>query len=98
MTDRRRKAPVTPIRRGKATRTTKLTVAQAVERGDQRAVLVALRDLIAAKIGEASPRDVIGLSRRLLDVNADLSGLDAAAAAEVEAAELAAPPWSPDQL
>jgi hypothetical protein len=33
----------------------------------------------------------------LLDITADLSGLDAAAA-EAEGAELAAPSWSPDEL
>ena len=74
------KTRVVPIRRGKAARATKqLSVAAAVAKGDDRAVLTALRDRIAAAIEAAGPRDLAALSRRLLDINAELAAMDARA-------------------
>lgn len=53
------------------------TVLEAAE-GGHRDLLVALRDLIARRIDDGcSPRDLVGLSRRLLDIAAEVRALDA---------------------
>ncbi|MGY1845523.1 hypothetical protein [Modestobacter sp. SYSU DS0875] len=54
-----------------------MSVLDAAE-GDYRELLVALRDLIARRIDDGcSPRDLVGLSRRLLDLAAELRAVDA---------------------
>jgi hypothetical protein len=80
------KPRVTPIRRGNTTRAPRLSVAAAAERGDERAVLVALQRRVAAVIDTAGPRDLAALSRRLLDLTGALATLDARAADEAERA------------
>jgi hypothetical protein len=53
------------------------SVLEAAESGDHRALLVALRDLIARTIDEqCAARDLVGLSKRLLDLAAELRTLD----------------------
>jgi hypothetical protein len=80
-----------------------LSVAAAAAKGDDRAVLVALRDRIAQVIDGAGPRDVAALSRRLLDITGELAAMDARAAdVEAERAVDAAADdgqvWLPDEL
>ena len=53
------------------------TILEAAERGTHRDLLVALRDHIAARIDEGvSARDLVGLSRRLIDLAAEVRALD----------------------
>ncbi|OBA70606.1 hypothetical protein A5641_12205 [Mycobacterium sp. 1554424.7] len=53
----------------------------ALDKGE-RAVLVALRDKLAQAIdAEPAPRDMVSLTRRFLQITADLAALDSAAAA-----------------
>ncbi|WP_137292018.1 hypothetical protein [Nocardioides dongxiaopingii] len=53
-----------------------MKVLDAVEHGTHEDVLVALRDHIARTIDEGvSPRDLVGLSRRLLDLNAEIEAI-----------------------
>jgi len=75
----REKRKATPIRRSAVTRAPKLTVAQAVDRGDPREVLVAMKRRLAAAMTDASPRDLAPLSRHLLKVTAEIDALDQAA-------------------
>lgn len=52
------------------------SVLHAVENGTHEDVLVALRDLIARRVDEGvSPRDLVGLSRRLVDLAAEIQAL-----------------------
>lgn len=54
------------------------SILEAAESGTHRDLLVALRDHIAARIDEGiSARDLVGLSRRLIDLAAEVRGLDA---------------------
>ena len=51
---------------------------EALETGDSRTLLVAMRDKIAEVIdGGVSPRDLASLSRRLLDLAQEVRALDA---------------------
>ena len=59
---------------------------------------MALRDRIAAVIDGASPRDVVGLSRRLLDISGELTAMDARAADEAERTAEPEPDWNPGEL
>lgn len=53
------------------------TILEAASKGRHRDLLVALRDHIAARIDEGvSPRDLVGLSRRLLALAAEVRALD----------------------
>lgn len=62
-----------------------MSVAVAASSGDERALLVALRDSIAEAIDEGAPaRDLAALSRRLMEITRELKALDVA---EEEAAE-----------
>ena len=58
-----------------------LTVVEAADRGDHRALLVALRSRLAKAVQseDTSPRDLAALTRRLADVNAEIRALDLAA-------------------
>jgi hypothetical protein len=75
------KPRITSIRRSGGRRRTegarKVTLTAATRGGDQRAILRALQDRVAEAIEVASPRDVAALSRRMLDVSAELAKLDA---------------------
>lgn len=64
----------------------KLTVAQAAETGEHRALLVALRSRLAVAVSdkECPPKDLAALSNRLVAVSAELEKLQAAEAEEVE--------------
>jgi len=57
---------------------------EVVATGDRWASLVALRDLLAAQIEAAVPRDVAALSRQLRDVMADLDARPDAKASPVD--------------
>jgi hypothetical protein len=53
------------------------SVATAASSGDERALLVALRDRIAGAISDGcAARDLASLSRRLLEVSRELADLD----------------------
>lgn len=59
------------------------TVAQAAKSGQQRELLVAMRDRIAETLsGDCPPRDLASLSKRLQDIARDIAALDAATAAQ----------------
>jgi hypothetical protein len=61
----------------------KLTVEQAAESGDHRALLVALRDEVAKTISAGCPpRDMAALTRRLQDIAAEIRAIDARAKQE----------------
>jgi hypothetical protein len=54
------------------------TITESLETGEFRTLLVALRDKIAAVIDEGcSPRDLVGSSRRLIDLAQEVRALDA---------------------
>lgn len=54
------------------------SVLEAANTGDYRALVVALRDHIARQIDDGcAARDLVGLSRRLIDLAADLRAHDA---------------------
>ena len=65
------------------------TVTSAAQNGTQKDILVALRDRIAKAIDDpATPaRDLTSLSKRLLDVNKELSLIESAEKEEQEALE-----------
>lgn len=56
----------------------KLTVAQAAATGDHRALLVAMRERIAATVSNADcpPRDLAALTRRLQDIAKEIEAID----------------------
>jgi hypothetical protein len=55
-----------------------MTVLEAVTSGTYRDVLVALRHRIARAVDDGcAPRDLVGLSRRLVDLAAEIEALDA---------------------
>jgi hypothetical protein len=59
------------------------TVAQAAKSGQQRELLVAMRDRIAETLsGDCPPRDLASLSKRLQDIAKDIAALDATVAAQ----------------
>jgi hypothetical protein len=73
VTNPRRKTTVRPIRAK-----TPPTVATAAASGDERQLLIALRDEIAQAISDGcAARDLGTLSRRLLEVTRELADLDA---------------------
>ena len=80
----------------------KLTVAQAAETGDHRALLVAMRERIAKTVSdpECPPRDLAALTRRLQDVAKEIEQLDLRAKEEgADAAEvLGDEEWSAEAL
>lgn len=49
--------------------------------GDSRAMLVAMREIVAARVQDknTSPRDLAALTRRLIEINNDIQAIDAAA-------------------
>jgi hypothetical protein len=98
MSERRR---VTTIRSGKprsTPRRARRTVTQAEELGDHREILLALRRRLAEAADAAGPRDLAGLGRRLLEVDADLAAMDAAEEAGQVAAGGAAAQFDPTEL
>lgn len=61
-----------------------LTVVEAAESGDHRALLVAMRTRIAKTIaGDCPPRDLAALTRRLQDIAKDIEQIDAQEQQEV---------------
>lgn len=105
----REKRKVTPIRPGTPTRGPKLagpklTVSQAVERGDTRELLVAVKRRIALAMDATTPRDLAALSRQLSKVTAEIEAFDQAAeeaaakAAGGEQQRTGAVPWDPGSL
>lgn len=61
------------------------TIVAAAQSGDPRALLVALRDNIASAIDEGVPaRDLAALSRRLMEIDREISVIDAKEAEEGE--------------
>ena len=60
------------------------TVAEAAATGDQRALLVAMRDRIAKAVADEScpPRDLASLTKRLDDIAEKLKAIDAQAEEE----------------
>lgn len=55
------------------------SIAAAAASGDERALLVAMRDLIATDLDAGVPaRDVASLTRRLLEVSGRIAAIDAA--------------------
>lgn len=56
----------------------KLTVAQAAESGDHRALLVAMRERIAKTVADdkCPPRDLASLTRRLQDIANEIEAID----------------------
>lgn len=56
----------------------KLSVAQAAASGDHRALLVAMRERIAAAVSnpDCPPRDLAALTRRLQDIAKEIEAID----------------------
>ena len=56
----------------------KLTVAQAAQTGDHRALLVSMRERIARTVSDPDcpPRDLASLTRRLQDISKEIELLD----------------------
>ena len=63
-----------------------LSVAQAAESGDHRALLVAMRERVATAVSapDCPPRDLAALTRRLQDISKEIAALDHAEKAEAE--------------
>lgn len=63
-----------------------LTVAEAAQSGDHRALLVAMRDRIATAVQdpECPPRDLAALTRRLNEIAKDIRAMDLAAQQEAD--------------
>lgn len=55
------------------------TIRNAANSGDQRRLLVALRNLIADSLdsGEVSPRDLAALTKRVDDISKEIAAIDA---------------------
>jgi acyl-CoA hydrolase len=81
-----RRAPLRSVPAGAKApaKASRLTVAQAAETGDHRALLVAMRERIAASVSSADcpPRDLAALTRRLQDVAKEIEALDVRALEE----------------
>lgn len=62
------------------------TVVQAAKGGDQRELLVAMRDRIATAVEDSSTpaRDLAALTRRLLEIARSIEAIDARAAEDAE--------------
>jgi len=54
---------------------------EAAGAGDSRAMLVAMREIVAARVQDknTSARDLAALTRRLMEINNDIQALDSAA-------------------
>lgn len=71
----------------------RLSVAQAAATGDHRALLVAMRERIAATVSnpDCPPRDLAALTRRLQDIAKEIEAIDLRAKEEgSDAADVAA--------
>lgn len=71
---------------------TRLSVAQAAASGDHRALLVSMRERIAATVSDPDcpPRDLASLTRRLQDISKEIEALDLRAKEEgADAADVA---------
>lgn len=67
----------------------KLTVSQAAESGELRALLVTMRDRIAKSVEDPNcpPRDLAALTRRLHEIARDIEAIDVAAEQEAGSAQ-----------
>lgn len=77
-----------------------LTVEEAAQSGDHRALLVAMRTRIATTVAhpDCPPRDLAALTRRLQDIAREIEALDARAEeAAREDADLEDEPFDPDE-
>lgn len=74
-----RKAPLRAVKPDEKPGPVTLTDAAGV--GDARAMLVAMREIVAARVQDrnTSPRDLASLTRRLMEINNDIQALDSAA-------------------
>ncbi|RIX26476.1 hypothetical protein [Amnibacterium setariae] len=72
-------------------------IASAARSGNRRELLVALRDHIAAQLDEGvGARELAPLSRRLVDVAAEIEAIDAATKSPVaDAAQTPDEEWTP---
>jgi hypothetical protein len=71
------------VKTGEPAAPARKTVAQAAKSGQQRELLVAMRDRIAETLsGDCPPRDLASLSKRLQDIAKDIAALDATVAAQ----------------
>lgn len=60
-----------------------MDVSAAASSGDERSLLVALRDAVAEAIDEGAPaRDLAALSRRLMEISREIRALDLAESEE----------------
>jgi hypothetical protein len=77
-----RKSPLTVVKPGDEPiqAASPMTVAEAAESGDRRALLVAMRDRIARTVAnpDCPPRDLAALSRRLVELAKEIEALDLA--------------------
>ena len=56
-----------------------MSITGAAQSGDERKLLVAMRDQIAAQLDEGVPaRDLASLTRRLMEISREVRNLDAA--------------------
>lgn len=77
-----------------------LTVEEAAQSGDHRALLVAIRTRIATTVANPNcpPRDLAALTRRLQDIAREIEALDARAEeAAREDADVEDEPFDPDE-
>ena len=78
------------------------TITEAVERGNQRDQLIALRDRVAKTVEDPNcpPRDLAALTRRLQDIAKEIEAIDLRAKEEgADAADVAADEdWSAEAL
>lgn len=77
------RSPRTPLRAVKATErkrptTKKQTVQQAAASGDHKALLIAMRERIAAAVSSPTcpPRDLAALTRRLQDIAKEIEAIE----------------------
>ena len=74
------------VQEGESAPTKTLTVAEAAKSGDQKALLVAMRDRIAKTVAkdDCPPRDLAALTRRLTEIARELRALEAAEEQEAD--------------
>lgn len=78
--------PLRAVKVGERKARRKMTIEEAVEKGDELDVLYAQRDVIAKAMNErCSPRDLAPLSRQLNAVQKEIKVLEDAAEADAEA-------------
>jgi len=80
----------------------RLSIVEAAELGDRRALLVAMQQRLALALSDAAlhPRDLAALTKRLEDNAKELAVIDAASSGEADEVEAAIPdePMNPDAV